>query len=80
MLETIFNEVKLKNSLLFEFLEPTLRIKGYSKHELSKKGFGKYLEKFYSDLEDGKFLPLKLSESFDIDHSNVLYNWLLENI
>ena len=79
-LETIFNEVKLKNRLLLEFLEPTLRIKGYSKHDLSKKGFIKYLNKFYLDLEEGKFLPLSVSESFDIDHSNVLQNWLLENI
>lgn len=79
-LEVLFSEVKVKNNLLFEFLEPILMIQGYAKHDLSKKKLGEYLKKFNYDIEDGKFSILETYESFDIIHGSVIYDWFLENI
>jgi len=68
-LDVLFKEVKSHNQLLFLYLEPILMIKGYITHNLTDKEFEQYLNKFYSDAESGKFLPINIYENLQIEHN-----------
>lgn len=78
-LDVLFKEVKFHNQLLFLYLEPVLIIKGYIKQNLTDKEFEQYLNKFCSEGETGKFLPLKIYENFKIDHSYTIRKSILKS-
>ncbi|MFX0039561.1 MAG: hypothetical protein ACFFCY_17525 [Promethearchaeota archaeon] len=67
-LDVLFNEVKIRNKLLFFYLEPILMIKGYIKYNLTDKEFKRYLNSYASELETGKFVPLNIPENLKIEH------------
>jgi len=79
-LETLFNEIKSRNHLLFSYIEPELLFKGYINYNFTTEEFGKYLTKFLSECEKGKYIPLDIYEEFGIGSEHSIVDWLTENI
>ena len=73
-LDVMFKEFKSHNQLLFLYFEPIFMIKGYIKHNLTDKEFEQYLNKFYSDAENGKFMAIDIYENLQIEHNFTMRN------
>ncbi len=79
-LETLFNEIKSRNQLLFSYIEPVLLFKGYINYNFTTEEFGKYLSRHLSECEKGKFIPLDIYEEFGNVSGHLIIDWLTENI